>query len=171
MFWFIFAIAITLIVTIVVLWQEDGKDWFGFAFLTTAVFTGVIALFLGFIPIGQHYYQKTVVNQQLQSLKDGSSIHGSGSFFLGIGSFSVNSSPSYTYYSTDPDGSYSLHTTDAKHVEVFQDNTTPRLVCTEKARTVNRFYQPLGGDYYSPVKTCQFHVPPDSIIHSYKLGQ
>jgi hypothetical protein len=185
MLWWVIAAGILFVIVLIglIIATEDGLDWVSgvglFVFVAFVVGFCACVMNVIFMNVGYRTATKQEVVGLLQSVRDGQAIHGSfsGGFFLAVGS--VNSTPEYTYYLRDADGSYSLHALDADGVKVWQDSTTPRLTCelrylAHDHSSLLSIFPPQWEDDNRDAAGCtsyEFHVPPGSIVHDYVLGK
>lgn len=135
-------------------------------------FGGLFAGAFAALMIGTFIYTDTkyveVGQVPLVSMADGAGIH--GHFFLGSGS--VDSSPTYTWYEKSGDNSYFRQDVDADvaTIHYLTDKRAPYYIVSKEVDAEGGFFKKWGfntNEGYG--KVYDFYVPKGSIVQSYVL--
>lgn len=125
-----------------------------------------IALFIGlFAYHGTHW--EVTQHTSLVALADGSDTH--GSFFLGSGT--IDSEPSFTWYQSDGKNSYVRKSIEASEsaVHYLPKGVAPYYTVTNEKKD-GSFVRKWGFDTTDPYgEKYDFYVPRGSIVQSYRL--
>lgn len=164
---FLIVVGLGALCGLLVGWEEgSAAPFFGLAFVG-AVLGFFVALITGAI-IYHHHYWRVKRQVPLVSLADGSDIH--GIFFLGTGT--VDSSPSFTWYQRDSANSYVRKDVDAS-ISTIHYLSSGRPYYIVRTKTIGGgFWRTWGfnpNNHSSEDDHYDFYVPRGSIIQSYRL--